>query len=133
MKLIPIIFLIFAGIAQARMSNTEIQGTAKGVVKVETKWTVTCMAIGCPPSRPYTQVSLLNAQVEGYGQFAEIEIQDPSLRDFALNTNTVELAGVQVRSGFKVKLDGTFLVRRYSFDPKVYITVTQVKKVKVVR
>lgn len=51
--------------SSASLAQTNGVATLQGVVEIETHWTATCMAIGCPPSQPYLQ-AFLKIQLAGH-------------------------------------------------------------------
>jgi hypothetical protein len=133
MKLLVLALVLISGMAQAKSSTLEFNGTVTGTVKFQTKWTATCLAIGCPPSRAYTQISLVNANVEGYGTVAEVNLEDKSLKNLTTPVSFVVIKGTRIRPGLKVKIKGDIWLRKYSFQPLEYVVIQSADSVKVVR
>ena len=134
--LITIVAVAFTQFANARMSNLEFVGPVVGTVKLETKWTAVCMAIGCPKSQPYTQISLVNAQVEGYrSTLDQIILVEEKRRLQSLTPNYVIVNGTRIKNGQKVKIVGKSFIRIYNLgmNPSVYATISEIESVKLVR
>jgi hypothetical protein len=118
------------------MTNLEFVGPVVGTVKLETKWTATCMAIGCPQSQPYTQISLVNAKIDGYrSTVSQIILVEENERLQSLTPNYVIVNGTRIKNGQKVKVIGKSFLRIYNLgmSPTVYATITEIESVKLVR
>jgi hypothetical protein len=120
-------------VAMAKMTNQEFRGSVTGKVKFEQKWTATCAALGCPPSRPYTQISLVNANVEGYGKVDSVVISNENNGMFPANAQSATVKGTRLRPGLKVRVNGTTLVRTYSFIETTTAYFNEIVSIKVVR
>lgn len=126
--------LMMSQLAFAKTTYLEFNGSVTGKVKFQTKWTVTCAAIGCPPSVAYTQVSLVDAKVDGFGNIPEVILStEGASKRFPPQASYVTIQGTRLRPGLKVKVVGKTLVSEYSFIEVVYAQLTEVQSVKVVR
>ncbi|MFN8847970.1 MAG: hypothetical protein ACK5V3_05685 [Bdellovibrionales bacterium] len=133
MKLLALSLLFISGLAQARSSTLEFNGTVTGTVKFETKWTATCAALGCPKSKAYTEVSLVNAEVSGYGIKSKVVLQPKGFDSFSSPLSFIVIKGTRIRPGLKVKLQGQIYYRTYSFIDQEHIVVQDIESLKVVR
>ena len=133
MKLLALSLLFISGLAHARYSTLEINGTVTGTVKFETKWTATCAALGCPKSKAYTEVSLVNAEVSGYGTVSKVTFDDPTLRELPTPVSFVVLKGTRLKQGLKVSVKGSIWLRKYSFVPLENVVIQSIDSIKLVR
>jgi hypothetical protein len=135
MRLISLITLFVAQFAFASLPprNTLYKGTVTGQVVFEKKWTMTCMALGCPPSRPYTEVSLTKANITGYGQIEKVLLETDNKLAIPYD-NSMTIKGTKVRPGMVIQIKGETTVRNYmnpGYPARGFIT--KIQSVKVVR
>ena len=134
--LITIAVVAMTQFANARMTNLEFVGSVVGTVKLEPKWTAVCLAIGCPKSQPYTQISLVNAKIEGYrSTVSQMILIEENERLQSLTPNYVIVNGTRIKNGQKIKVIGKSFLRIYNLgmSPTVYATITEIESVKLVR
>ena len=114
MKLaITLIGLIVSAAAFAGNSKL-VHGSVSGWVTVKQSATLTCLAMGCPPSKRYFEVSLVDAQVEGFGAVESIVLQDlPKTFDLKKAPKYYTYGGVKIQAGQWITLEGDVLLYPY--------------------
>ncbi|MFN8791083.1 MAG: hypothetical protein ACK5Y2_06470 [Bdellovibrionales bacterium] len=117
----------------AQAGDLEIRGTVTGTVKFEQKSTKACTAVGCPPKKTYTQVTLVRAKVDGYGPIREVVVAGRNGKHFPAQARTVTIAGVQLRPGLRVEIEGTTKVTELSVLNLVLAETSKIKSIKILR
>jgi len=117
----------------AQSGDREIRGTVIGTVKFEQKSTKSCAAVGCPPRKTYTQVSLVRAKVDGYGSIREVVVAGRNGKHFPAGAKAVTIAGVQLRPGLRVEIEGTTTVTELSVLNMVLAETSKIKSIKILR
>ena len=134
MKIVLAIMGLFLALnTQARSEQMPVQATVEGKVKFTKSFTVTCMAIGCPPSRMYYKFELVDAKVEGVNFTVQgLEVLDAS--DKYIGTafsRTLLYGGARLKDGMRVRMTGDVFVDASSSNVFAYFTnPTEVKVLK---
>jgi len=131
-----LITTIFAMSAFA-MSNTQAQtvtGTIHtriiGHVVFEKNHTMTCMATNCPPSLPYFQLVLDDAQVDGIGPVESVVFEDfEKIMGSEKKPTYVVYGGVSLKEGMYIVVEAD--VRVSQAGNKVYAVAANPVEVKL--
>ena len=125
-----LITTIFAMSAFA-MSNTETLHTRIiGHVVFEKNHTMTCMATNCPPSLPYYQLILDDAQVDGIGPVESVVFEDfEKVMGSEKKPSYVVYGGVSLKEGMYVVVEAD--VRVSQAGNKVYAVAANPVEVKL--
>ncbi len=115
MKLsLALISLLFSMTAMAAISRGQL-ATVEGVVKFESKATVTCLAIGCPPSVQYYTFGLVNANVVGGLKLQNVVFGDVKERfNTKIKPSYFVYGNARLKEGMYVQMTGTVEVLSYS-------------------
>ncbi len=132
MKLaLSIMGLFLALNTHARSVRMPEQATVEGQVKFTKSFTVTCMAIGCPPSKMYYKFELVNSSVEGLNsEVVTLEITDVE-NDGTPYSRGLVYGGARLREGMRVQMTGDVQTRVYR--QRAYVYFSNPKKVKILR
>lgn len=123
MKLaITLMSLIVSAAAFAGNSKL-IHGSVSGWVTVKQSATVTCLSMTCPPSKRYFEVSLVDANVQGYGPVNSIVLQDlPKTFDLTIAPKYYTYSGVKIQAGQWITLEGDVVIYPYSTGTYGFLT-----------
>lgn len=114
------LFTVLFGILMAASASAQNRGqvaTLQGVIDFETQWTVTCAAIGCPPSRPYTQAVLTTVGAVSE-RITLVPVQ--SLQDQTGEPSSITYGNLRITRGLAVRVTGL-----YRPEYKMMMTVTR--------
>lgn len=105
--------------ATAFAQNNRPLTTLHGVIELETHWTMTCMAIGCPPSTSYQQ-AILNVGVNG-GQKRIVLV--PMTFPMPIDANQTEhfYGQIRISHGLPVRVTGV-----YNADIEMMTAITRI-------
>lgn len=97
---------LFASTAQAASSES-VRVKLEGTVKFQFNMTMTCMAIGCPPSQPFFNVELRDARsADGQHSFPTLTVEGiRTAFGVAQKPEAIEFNGVTIRENDVIVVD----------------------------
>ncbi len=113
---------VFANVEQAKII---------GRVVLDKSQTMTCFAIHCPPSQPFFQLILDDAQIEGVGPVEVVHFQDFSkIRGTHDKPESIVYAGFTLTEGMYVMIEADVSLTRSS--SKIYAVASNPGSIKSV-